>query len=374
MRRRSVHAVSIDPEGDADGSQSLDPKSDEFAYTVAAYAWRDGLTANSIARELGYRSTPRNLMRIKRALRRAHGRFLTLKPMPHDQLRDDLCEKFNQDEKVRDIRFYVVNDFSEPASAAVFARAAELAMQFITQAALGKSPDGFARTQIPTEGSQQETDVIICNAGGQTVSETVKALVRSAPLLDASDKEADRLRQRLRFVAGNAAFTSESFHQSASFLSVTMAEVFGARHTAMPVEDEAALQRHGQLVETAALFICGAGTRESGLMADKFEKKGFQIPDAAVGDIAFNMVNKDGADVRLSSQEAMDYLRHMNPSLDLSRLLHIASQGRVLLILHSEPPELKTAISLAALKRRYATDVVLGARLARELIKEIDRS
>ena len=58
----------------------------------------------------------------------------------------------------------------------------------------------------------------------------------------------------------------------------------------------------------------------------------------------------------------------MNPALKLPKLMHIAANKRVVLILDSEQPEAKTEIGVAALKREYATDVVLGSRLARAIL------
>src|SRR2546425_53099 len=67
-----------------------DPGSDKFAYLVAALAWRDGLTANAIAKELKLPPKPLYLMQVKRALKRAHNRFLKLEPLEDEKLSDEL--------------------------------------------------------------------------------------------------------------------------------------------------------------------------------------------------------------------------------------------------------------------------------------------
>ena len=56
------------------------------------------------------------------------------------------------------------------------------------------------------------------------------------------------------------------------------------------------------LVDRAALFICGVGTSDSGLMGKYFKDRKWTIPQQAVGDLAFNLVARLGDGVELSSR------------------------------------------------------------------------
>ena len=359
-----------------------DRAGDDFAYLVATHAWRDGLTANAIVKKLGLKSEPRNLMQVKRALKRAHARFLKLVPPEDRRTKEALDERINVEERRVRVLFHVVDDKWGPKSGPVFSRAATLVSEIIADLA-GKAE--LARKKAVQRDSNSietsnsfgriEPDVVICNAGGRAVSEMVKALARDPPVLSESDEEARRLSEHLLFVAGNAAYLPDSFQLSANFLSVSMAELFGAAHQALPiVENDLQRREHERRVENAALFICGAGSctpdRQSGLMALYCKQHGWTIPPNAVGDIAFNLLDRNGFPVRLDSSDARDFMSQVNPALSLDRLMHIAVKNRVLLILDSPQPEQKKLIGAAALKREYATDVVLGASLAREILHE----
>jgi hypothetical protein len=70
-----------------------------------------------------------------------------------------------------------------------------------------------------------------------------------------------------------------------------MAELFGARHLAMPkVEDPkfAAKCEAEAYVNRNTLFIYGVGTLDSGLMARSLKDTDCEVPDWTVGDLAFN--------------------------------------------------------------------------------------
>jgi hypothetical protein len=341
-----------------------DPASPAFAYLVATRAWRDGLTANVITKDLFQDSSPLHLMQVKRALKRAHSsKILKLIPTTSARLRKQLSTLVNANPAERRIRLHVVKDTVHTAGAPVYAKAAELIADFIRATS----------AHINKHGSEQRT--VICNAGGRTVSETVKALMRNPPILVDSEAETEALQKSLLFVAGNAAYDPEQFHRSANFLSVTMAELFEARHLALPKEDDADIaDRHAHLVESTSLFVCGAGTCRTGkvpsLMAQYFGKKGWPLPENAVGDLGFNLLDKNGTGVELPLPESREFMRQLNPSLNLTRLLRIADGKRVLVVLDAREPKEKTAIGTAVLKGRYATDVVLGSRLAAAILKD----
>jgi hypothetical protein len=351
-------------------TQARDPSSDAFAYQVALYAWRDGLTANKIVRELNLPREPASYMQVKRALKRAQERFLQIHPPLDEELQGKLHERVNRG-RGRAIQFYVVDDTAE-GSGSVHAKAAELALRITQEAVQKQAP----RTEESADGRPHcaaDGKVVICNAGGRSVTEMVKALRRTPPLLDESDDTAVRLRERLLFVAGNVAYQPEMFERSANFLAVTMAQLFGAKHLALPRDlDEDFRHRHFHLVDSAALFICGAGTCEGedlGLMSQYFRKWGWRLPPDAVGDLAFNLLNQHGDHVELPNDDSKRLMNELNPTLNLMMLTHIAANNRVLLILDADKPEQKTRIGVAVLKREYATDVVLGAKLARSILK-----
>jgi hypothetical protein len=337
----------------------LDPSSDEFACLVAALAWRDGLTANAIARELKLPADPRHLMQVKRGLKRAHNRFLRFDPPPHAKLAEDLSRVVNA-RREKKTRFYVVQDKWGPSFAGVYAKAAELVVQIITEA-----------VRESEKAEEKDREVVVCNAGGRTISDMVKALQRNPPVLDESYQKARELTKYLKFVAANEAYQPAEFHRSANFLSVTMAELFEAGHWAVPrVLDADLRKRHQDLVDKSALLICSAGTLERGLMRQYFDDHDWPVPPEAVGDLAFNFLDRGGSVVESPSPEARAFLSNVNPTLDGARLMHIAATSRVLLILDAAEPVTKREIAAAALRRAYATDVVVGERLAQAILDE----
>ena len=356
---------------------SLSTTPDEFAYKVAICAWKDGLAPNGIARALGLDSSPVNLMRVKRALRRAQQQFLRIEVPMHEQLQAKLRQCFNRS---RGMEFHVVeddwkNERQEPIeSGFVCLKAAEVATEIIKEVldrtraaqiaapAPSLRPDGLVKEKQP--------EVVICNAGGRSISDTVKAMRQNPPVLDESDQIEKEDRSRILFVAGNRASQSKNFQRSANFLSVTMAEIYGAEHEAFSFEEDAAfLKKHRSLVENSALFICGAGSCKTGLMTRHLRDRNYHIPDEAVGDIAFNLLDKDGRPVELE-ERARAYVKTLNPTLDVDTIRQIAGRSRVLLVLDSKDPTEKKEIGIAILRREYPTDVVLGTRLARAILRE----
>ncbi len=299
-------------------------------------------------------------MQVKRGLKRAHNRFLRFEPPPHAQLAEDLSAVVNA-RRERKTRFHVVEDTWGPSFAGVYAKAAELVVQITSEA-------------VRKNEKRQEADreqVVVCNAGGRTISDMVKALQRNPPVLDESDEKARELTKHLIFVAANEAYQPAQFHRSANFLSVTMAQLFEAQHWAVPRVVDAELRAHHQnLVDKSALLICSAGTLERGLMRQYFDEHQWQVPPDAVGDLAFNFLDSSGSVVQSPSPEARAFLSNVNPTLDAARLMHIAATSRVLLILDAIEPVTKRKIAAAALRRAYATDVVVGARLAQAIVDE----
>ena len=339
-----------------------DAQSEKFAFLVATYAWQEGLTANKIAREIFQDSSPLHLMQVKRALGRAHGTMLKLKPPVVPDLETRLDKVVNADIKDK-MRFYVVDDRYVGSGIPVYVKAAEVVGGYILE--FGNKE----KTYIPGKQKPAEDSVLICNAGGRTVAETVKALSRNPPILKDSAND-------LLFVAANTAYRPTEFQLSANFLSVTMAEVFNSAHLALPMqEDKKLADDHKELVARTSLFVCSAGSchagDESGLMSKYLKDYGCKVPKNAVGDIAFNLLDENGHVVKLA-EKPMRFMRKINPSVDIETFREIVRMGnRVLLILGSDDPGTKKSIGLAVLRQRYATDVVLGARLAKLLLEEL---
>jgi hypothetical protein len=334
-----------------------DASSDEFAYLVATWAWKDGLTANEITRRIFDDSSPLHLMQVKRALKRAHLTTLKLIPSPAKEARDALDKLVNRGVG-REITFHVVKESEFAPGAPVYVKAAELIVEFIAAAAKAE--------RLPPASAP----VVIGNAGGRTIFETMKAVARTPPMLGNG--------HRLLFVAGNAVYSPDKFQRSANFLSVSLAELFHAEHWAVPKDaDGPWIRDHKAYIEEAALFICGAGVCHDddhlGLMAQFFNEQGWEVPSEAVGDLAFNFLDRRGAEVEPAAP-AREFMRHLNPSLSPATLLHIANRGRVLLILDAHNPNAKRRIGAAALRRRYATDVVLSDRLANVIVDELKSS
>src|ERR1043165_1629055 len=176
--------------------------SDEFAFMCATMAWKDGKTANYIARKIFSKSDPSSLMAVKHALMRAHKMgMLRLFPPAADELCNELDKCVNLGDS-RKISLHVVPDFDPHLSGAgVYARAAELAGKYIADATwrnLNRARD--TNDTVPINPAE----VVICHAGGRTAAETVKALVRNPPVLAATDDEQKLQQESLLFVAANA--------------------------------------------------------------------------------------------------------------------------------------------------------------------------
>jgi hypothetical protein len=342
-----------------------DPASDQFAYLVAHLAWRDGLTANTIARKLKLEKSPKSLMQVKRALHWAHDRFFKLLPPVSVELAKRLRERVNPGHSER-TRFYVVDDAAGSATAAVSSRAADLVVEVLAEMMTATAP------AAEPNGGRPSHDIVVCNSGGRTLSAMVRALRQRPPALTDPDEDGSYDPDRLIFVGGNAVYVANEFDRSANFLSVTMAELFGARHLACPHDDdEALLRQYRDLVKRTTLAICAVGTSETGLMARHyFDRHGWVVPQTAVGDLAFNLLDGDGASVDLDDH-ARALMRRLNPALDLVMLQYVAANGRVILVLDSDPPQSKVAIGTAAIVRGYATDVVLGTSLAKKILNAL---
>ena len=367
-------------------------RSPEIMYRCAEWAWRDGWTTSAMLSALSLsRSVPQFHKEVKRTLMRAHRQGVLsinprkIKPTEVEKLQSRLESKYNAG-KWRPLQFHVVCDeaFNQTNGGSLLdAMAAEIIDDAITQLVddrrrnsehdatdkqqkqLDKKPaDHASRT------SAAEDPIIITNAGGRVLSSTVAVLQRRPPLVD---EEEDMPKESgLLFVALSDAYVHRRFERSPSFIAVTMAELCGAPHVALPraMSDEFK-NEHRELVRNASLVICGAGTTRGdhyGVPMQLLKELGIPVPNDAVGDLAINFLDKQGYPVSLDPR-AQRVLEEINPTFSIQLLREILEDTgkRVIVILDAIRAEDKLEISRAILEQRLATDVVLGTRLA-ELI------
>jgi hypothetical protein len=323
-----------------------DRSSEEFAYLVANLAWTEGRSVSGILAALGLKATSLHIMQVKRALKRAQNSLLVIRPPMCESLASALVKKFGGA-----LRYHVVDDAYGP-SGPIFARTAEIIVETITDLL-----------------SRSTGTIRICNAGGRNLLETVNAIRRMPPAIDESEA------RRLEFVAANSVYLSDAFDRSANYLAVALAHTFGASHYAIPIVGDEHSDRLREKVRSASIFICSAGTcnfeGSPGLMAESFKKEGFDIPPKTVGDIAFNFLERDGAPVRFANELIHAYIGRINPTVGLAELKEFAlnRDKRLLVILNATDPKEKIDIGMAIVKGGYASDVILGSRLASLLLK-----
>ena len=363
--KKSRKKKSATPHSDKSGTENeawLDPGSKEFAFRVAHLAWYEGLTANAIVTKMGLQKKSLSLMQVKRALRRAHGEFIRLIPPSQQRLESELNARFDGR-----TQFYIVDD-QNVQGGLVSAKAAEVVSGFVEELIVKTSGSG-------NSGHTDQVLPVVCNAGGNAVWGMVNAMQRQvSSFADDPDKEDDK---PPCFVAGNSAYLPDRFDRSASFLSVTLAGLYRAPSLAMPAPaDPNRNETHREHVKRCQLFICGAGscgsTENSGLMMSQLRQHGLEVPKDAVGDLSFNLLNKYGDLVDLCD-DGKKVMKNLNPTLDLATIHSIGKSGRVLLILESSDPRSKLDIAIATLIGNYATDVVMGARFAEIVLKELDK-
>lgn len=388
-RKKSAHArkPAVTKEQLDQGLALL--RSTETMYRCAEWAWRDGWTTSAMLSALSLsRSVPQFHKEVKRTLMRAHRHGVLsinprkIKPTAVEKLQSQLESRYNTG-KWRPLQFHVVCDEQQiqtEGESLTDAIAAEIIEDAITQLVRNR------RTPAEDEelGDQQETlgtrpaatgdaaatdddKIIIANAGGRVLSSAVAVMQRRPPLVD---EEEDPTRgSNLLFVALSDAYVHRRFERSPSFIAVTMAELCGAQHVALPraMTDEFK-KEHERLVRNASLIICGAGTtrgKHFGVPMQVFREMGIPVPSDAVGDLAINFLDRNGHQVALDPA-AKKVLDEINPTFSIELLRGILEDRgkRVILVLDAIEPADKLEISRAILEQRLATDVVLGTRLA----------
>ncbi|MBL8826951.1 MAG: hypothetical protein JNM18_08170 [Planctomycetaceae bacterium] len=330
------------------------------AAIVAPLAWRELLNAGCIARRLNFELTSEVETTIHRAMRHAYGKTVKFTPERDIAYEAALHEYINvKQNRVRPILFHVVDDQFGPALTAVPTRAANVIFELI-ESTVSKRVEQDPNGKLP---------VVIGNAGGQTVATTIKVMRRECPQwADYNDEKISLMRDRLRFVSGNAAYHANRFEESANYLSVSLAESFGSKHYALQVKPDRDNQSTYQLlIQQTAIFICGVGSINGSSLTQFFADHGVEVPDNAVGDIAFNWLKAEGKPIEHEGA-IKAYMHEVNPVMTADQLLITSGRARVVVVLDGDQPLEKIAISTAVLRGTYVTDVVVGTRLARELL------
>lgn len=310
----------------------------DFVYQVADLAWRKGLTANFIAKDLGSPGDPKMIMAVKRALRKAiDDGTLVLNVPREDEYRDTLKRMWPR------IDFTIVrNNLVAKGDAVHIAASDELAAKI----------EELWKTDKP--------DVVIANAGGQAVSETVRYLhQRNRPVLDAA------MGKRLVFISLNSAGRARRFQQSSNYLAVRLAEIYEGDHIAMLGPADTSIdQEYTPLVENIDLLLCGAGGPDS-LLAECAKEEGINLPSEMVGDLAFIPLDENGRRVQEPRlQEVIDKKLHAAPAYD--EILRIAAHPpRAVMVVLSGASKLPIAIAL--LRAGLASHLVLDLSLAKSL-------
>ena len=342
QERPLILADKVDPR--AATSRSDEPDEESFVYQVAVLAWWEGLAPNAIAQRLG---GPHLIMKVKRALVKAvRGGMLRFEPPAMVAAAEQL--QANAQWKARE--YTVVADRSSTENSSVYLKGAEKICELVVR--------------ILDETRSSGADVTVANAGGHTVSETIKCLHRIAPSIPPED------RTRLVFLSLNSAGRRESFDKSANFLAVRLAEIFGARHLAvLPPSDPGIEQEYTQRVENIHILICGAGSRH-GMLAVHIREQHLDLPASVVGDFGFIALDANGRPVQSADLQKAAVALSAQP--DYAEVLRIARDPAryVLVLLCGEDPQSKVDISHAILKAGLATHCVIGLSIAEPLIKK----
>jgi DNA-binding transcriptional regulator LsrR (DeoR family) len=315
------------------------PGTERFVHEVAELAWRNGLTANSIAARLG---GPGMIMQVKRALAKAvREGILVLKP----PITDEYAARLREQTRFKAVDYTVVRTDHFHELQAICAVTSELIGDKIT-ALVKERP-------APSE-------IIIANAGGRALSEAVRLLHKNPPLIGPYDGK------RLTFLALNSAGRRRNFDQSSNFLAVRLAEIFGGHHIAILDHTDPTVEReYAGKVKNIDLLLCGAGGLDS-LLIEHAREQQVPVPDHVVGDFAFIPLDSDGRTVETPGLHKV--LAKLSPHPDYSEILRIARDPtKAVLVVFSEHGS-KLEIAQAVLTAGLVTHCVLSLSLANRLI------
>jgi DNA-binding transcriptional regulator LsrR (DeoR family) len=319
------------------GNDSID--SLDFVYEIACLAWKEGLSANFIAKKLGYAGDAKAIMKVKRALLKAQkSGILVLNPPKKMDYHTQLKKKW----PLVDFTIVEGNKLLGKGDAVHIAASDVLA------------------TKIEELWNTAKADVVIANAGGHAVSETVKYLhQRIGPILE---PHADR---RLVFISLNSAGRARTFQQSSNFLAVRMSEMYDGHHIAvLGPADTSTEKEFKHLTENISLLVCGAGGPTS-LLVERAKEERIRIPPEMVGDIAFTPLDEQGRRVQDSHlQGVIENYLHAAPLYDEIKRI-VQHPPRAVLVVLSGESKLPTALAL--LRGGLVSQIVMDIALAKSL-------
>jgi hypothetical protein len=360
----------------------LEPK-DRSALNVAILMSQKGMTVAQIVRELHphlYAKSPlansageksrhdlqtAAMVTVQRSLMRAiKNGYLVLKKPVSLELTARLKSKF------ADIEFTVADDTAIRDSSAIVCNAAAEVVSNRIQKLMDK--------QLRTG---RTGPIFVGTCSGRTLSQTFGFLA-------ANVNPFDNAAQLLTFVGMNAAYRATEFTNSANSLACQLAELYCSKYLAVPVEwtnDGAVEKEFEHAIQSLDLLITAAGTTSGFLFRWYQDATGKALPTAknSIGDIGFVPIDRDGNSIVFSDSIKTKLDQRLRSQLSYERLRELAGADRVLLILaeslidatseHADIATLenKAEIAIAIFNGRLASHVVLGARLADRILKQL---
>lgn len=327
---------STDEFGSGEFHLPLDATSGDFEYRVARLAWEEGLSSNTILERLRWPKTAENITKIRRALEKAvrHG-LVELKPPRNKQLEDSLRQRFPGLKEV-----HVQVDRAAACLDAARLIAAEID-QFI---------------------GGPEKRMVIANAGGGTVRDAIGYLQRLVPVPPRATGKT------LIFLSLNAAEAHDSFDQCANFISVRLAQIYagdGTQHFALVKPwDEKTGNEYRERLQEIDLLISSAGSRV-GFLSNWLGRRNKALPDRAVGDVAFHLIDKKGKQVVLDDDIRPLLEEELARAPDWEELLQLFIKKKVLLILAGDKIDVGQALLGSALAQRCIIDSGLATAMLR---------
>lgn len=309
----------------------------DFEYEVARQAWEKGFAVNSILGKLNLEKIPENYMKVRRALQRAvsHG-LLELKTPRNKDLEEKLVEKF-PDLKADNIHVEV--DRGAACLAAARLIAAEIA-------------------EFLADDNRQE--MVIANAGGRTVRDTITYLQRLVPI-PPQDKD-----KKLIFLSLNDAEIHSQFDQGANYISVRLAQIYAASNTqhfavVTPFDKNTEAEYWAWVRAIDLVVSSAAGCR--GFLSEWLKRRDKQLPKDAVGDVAFHLINREGKGIRIEDKIQSFIEKELVRAPDWEGLMQLFNKDKVLLVLAGDKEEVARALLNSALPRRCVFDSTLASAL-----------
>jgi len=316
----------------------------QFDYEVAEMAWENGLSSTSILELMKMEKNAQNITKVRRALERAvHHGVLQLNLPPNQTLKDQLKE--------------------------AFPTAGTIDVEIDRTVACLKAARIIANEIEAFLGGHKE-EMIIANAGGRTVRDSVDCLQRLVPVPPQIGGK------KLTFLSLNAAEAHDSYDVCANFLSVRMSQIYNALHFAAVLSwDTKTRVEYRDKSKNIDLLISSAGVLSNGgegsdklvgtgFLANWFLSKGLELPAEAVGEIAFHLIDKRGQQVPLSNKIRTMIDKELLRAPDWNDLTLLFRQHKVLLVLADNKVDVGYAVLDSALSQR----TILDSHLAQLLV------